>query len=93
MWVRGEGDAQWPQWYIRRISVCNTITRCVKAQQLTATTLSWKPPAPPLPQLPTETLIKHDCSDATARGRKRRGTLSVGIVCASVSMHCMYVCV
>ncbi|CAB1427978.1 unnamed protein product [Pleuronectes platessa] len=26
----------------------------------------------PLPRLPTETLIKHDCSDATARGGRRR---------------------
>lgn len=47
-----------------------------------------------LPQLPTETLIKHDCSDATARGRERGGTLSVCIVCVcfNVCMCCISVC-
>lgn len=88
------------QYYIRRISVCNTITRCVSAQPLPMAGDFPTPPLSPilspsvLPQLPTETLIKHDCSDAAARGRERGGTLSVCIacVCFNVCMCFISVC-
>lgn len=69
----------------------------MSAQQLAATTQSWRPPTssprhlpPPLPPLPTETLIKHDCSDATARGRRRRRrapSVCVCTVCVCVCVH------